>query len=310
MDVEQISNQALPLSAMKETKTTVPGWISFVSGGVGGICLVLVGHPFDLVKVRLQAGIHQYGSMGNAFNSIVTKDGILGLYRGMLAPIIGVTPIFAVSFWGYAFGMKMVTSFNGDPQTKPTLGQISLAGAFSALPTTALMVPFERLKVMAQIQEGTAYKGPGSILISMLRTKGVGNSLKMLYRGTMATLARDAPGSVAYFATYEILKKKLSSSSSSSSSSLPVASILVAGGLAGMANWLVAIPADVIKSRIQAGSEESGTQLLKGMLQKEGPRALFKGLGPALLRAFPANAACFAGVEISTSMFKKIALEN
>jgi hypothetical protein len=24
---------------------------SFLSGGVGGICVVLVGHPFDLVKV-------------------------------------------------------------------------------------------------------------------------------------------------------------------------------------------------------------------------------------------------------------------
>lgn len=26
----------------------------FVAGGVGGICAVVVGHPFDLVKVRLQ----------------------------------------------------------------------------------------------------------------------------------------------------------------------------------------------------------------------------------------------------------------
>lgn len=27
---------------------------SFVAGGVGGVCAVVVGHPFDLVKVRLQ----------------------------------------------------------------------------------------------------------------------------------------------------------------------------------------------------------------------------------------------------------------
>jgi hypothetical protein len=27
---------------------------SFVGGGVGGICAVITGHPFDLVKVRLQ----------------------------------------------------------------------------------------------------------------------------------------------------------------------------------------------------------------------------------------------------------------
>jgi solute carrier family 25 carnitine/acylcarnitine transporter 20/29 len=26
---------------------------SFLSGGVGGICVVLVGHPLDLIKVRV-----------------------------------------------------------------------------------------------------------------------------------------------------------------------------------------------------------------------------------------------------------------
>jgi solute carrier family 25 (mitochondrial carnitine/acylcarnitine transporter), member 20/29 len=26
----------------------------FISGGFGGICTVLVGHPFDTIKVRLQ----------------------------------------------------------------------------------------------------------------------------------------------------------------------------------------------------------------------------------------------------------------
>lgn len=26
---------------------------SFLSGGVGGICVVLVGHPLDLIKVRI-----------------------------------------------------------------------------------------------------------------------------------------------------------------------------------------------------------------------------------------------------------------
>lgn len=28
--------------------------ISFCAGGVGGVCLVLTGHPFDTIKVRIQ----------------------------------------------------------------------------------------------------------------------------------------------------------------------------------------------------------------------------------------------------------------
>ena len=36
------------------TKATASSARSFVAGGVGGVCAVIVGHPFDLVKVRMQ----------------------------------------------------------------------------------------------------------------------------------------------------------------------------------------------------------------------------------------------------------------
>jgi solute carrier family 25 carnitine/acylcarnitine transporter 20/29 len=41
-------------------------------------------------------------------------------------------------------------------------------------------------------------------------------------------------------------------------------------------------------------------------IKNEGPKALFKGLGPAMTRAFPANAACFLGVEVSLSFMNKM----
>jgi solute carrier family 25 carnitine/acylcarnitine transporter 20/29 len=41
------------------------------------------------------------------------------------------------------------------------------------------------------------------------------------------------------------------------------------------------------------------------MVREEGVGALFKGVGPALLRAFPANAACFLGMELSMSALNK-----
>ena len=36
------------------TKATASSLRSLAAGGVGGVCAVVVGHPFDLVKVRLQ----------------------------------------------------------------------------------------------------------------------------------------------------------------------------------------------------------------------------------------------------------------
>ena len=91
-------------------------------------------------------------------------------------------------------------------------------------------------------------------------------------------------------------------------------STLVAGGLAGMCNWLVAIPMDVVKSRLQAapevrtghdldrrqslgssvtcftdlrpqGTYTGAVDVLKQLLAKEGPRALWKGAVPVLMRS-------------------------
>lgn len=68
---------------------------SFTAGGFGGICAVVVGHPFDLVKVRLQtseAGVYS-GAMDVVRKSIA-RDGLRrGLYAGVSAPLVGVTPM-------------------------------------------------------------------------------------------------------------------------------------------------------------------------------------------------------------------------
>ena len=39
---------------VEASKQTVSSLRSLAAGGVGGVCAVLVGHPFDLVKVRMQ----------------------------------------------------------------------------------------------------------------------------------------------------------------------------------------------------------------------------------------------------------------
>jgi solute carrier family 25 carnitine/acylcarnitine transporter 20/29 len=68
---------------------------SFVAGGFGGVCAVVVGHPFDLVKVRLQtAEKGVYSSAMDVVRKSVAKDGLRrGLYAGVSAPLVGVTPM-------------------------------------------------------------------------------------------------------------------------------------------------------------------------------------------------------------------------
>lgn len=73
---------------------------SFVAGGFGGICAVVVGHPFDLVKVRLQTAERGvYSSAIDVVRKSVAKEGLRrGLYAGVSAPLVGVTPMCKSNF--------------------------------------------------------------------------------------------------------------------------------------------------------------------------------------------------------------------
>ncbi|KAI9137532.1 mitochondrial carrier domain-containing protein [Paraphysoderma sedebokerense] len=282
------------------------GLKSFLSGGFGGICLVAAGHPLDLIKVRLQTS-NQYKGMMDCARQTMAKEGVRGLYRGMATPLVGVTPVFSVCFWGYDLGQKLQRwALKMDPSEKLSLTQIMIAGGFSAVPTTALMTPMERIKVVLQVQtEGNVkYKGPIDAAKGILKESGI----KGLYAGTTATLLRDGIGSVAYFGAYEGFKRALTPSGAKPEDLSPLA-VFFAGGMAGMANWAVAIPFDVLKSRLQSAPEGTYSGLRDVFLKtvrNEGAGALFKGLAPAMARAFPANAACFLGVEVSMKVMNAL----
>ncbi|OBA21729.1 mitochondrial carrier [Metschnikowia bicuspidata var. bicuspidata NRRL YB-4993] len=269
---------------------------SFASGGFGGVCAVVTGHPFDLVKVRLQTGV--YKTTSECLKGTLAKDGLLGFYRGVMPPLLGVTPMFAVSFWGYDMGKKLVSGYSGTKVEDFTVGQISTAGFISAIPTTAVAAPFERVKVMMQVQSG-AKSSMGSVIAEMYRTGG----LRSIFKGSAATLARDGPGSALYFATYEYVKAALSSPDKD----LSLGAISVAGGCAGMSMWLGVFPIDTIKSTQQSSNVNiSIATATKNIYAKAGIKGFFPGVGPALARSFPANAATFVGVELAKNFLEKL----
>ena len=54
--------------------------------------------------------------------------------------------------------------------------------------------------------------------------------LTVVFRGSLATIARDGPGSAAYFAVYEYTKRKLTPEGKQ----LSLPAVIMAGGLAGI----------------------------------------------------------------------------
>ncbi|KAF8167748.1 carnitine acyl carnitine carrier [Crassisporium funariophilum] len=290
--------------AVEETRVGAAESVkSFIAGGFGGVAAVLVGHPFDLTKTRLQtAAPGAYTGAIDVVKKTVARDGITGLYRGMVPPLLGVTPIFAVSFWAYDTSKQLIFALTPDRKSESlSVAELALAGFLSAVPTTLVTAPVERAKVLLQVQgQGGSerkYKGVTDVLKHLYKEGG----MRSIFRGTGATLARDGPGSAAYFAAYEVTKKALTPAGSSPSE-LNLSAIIIAGGTAGVAMWALAIPPDVLKSRIQSAPTGTYSGLLdcaRKTIAQDGVRALWKGFGPAMARAFPANAATFLGVEFS-----------
>ena len=110
-----------------------------------------------------------------------------------------------------------------------------------------------------------------------------------------------------YFSSYEVMKYQMRQYSSTGE--LHLGHYIIAGGVAGIFNWLPAIPFDVLKTNYQSAAlgEYTGCFLgakpvYKKMLAEGGIAALYKGTVPIFVRAFPANAACFTGYELCLKM--------
>ena len=125
--------------------------------------------------------------------------------------------------------------------------------------------------------------------------------VRSVFRGSVATLARDGPGSAAYFAAYEYIKRALSPRDPATGR--PTGELSLA---AGVAMWIPVFPVDTVKSRLQtAEGNVSLGGVVRELYGKGGLKAFFPGFGPALTRAVPANAATFLGVELAHSFMNK-----
>ena len=292
----------------KEASGQKPFWKTTLAGGAGGACLVLVGHPLDTIKVKMQTmtvipgQAAPYTSTLDCAQKTVKLDGFKGLYRGMLAPLYGITPMYALCFFGYEVGKRIFTTEESYKQMN--LLDIALAGATTGLFTTPILAPQERIKCVLQVQDknNIKYHGLSDCAKGLYKEGG----LKSLNRGFMATMLRDSIASAFYFSSYEYFKRLFTPKDGTGPSTIGT---LTAGGIAGMFNWAFAIPIDTLKSRLQVapeGTYPNGIRdVAREVLVKEGPKALFRGLGPIMIRAFPANAACFLGYETAMKVLDK-----
>ncbi|KAJ3606370.1 hypothetical protein NHX12_025891 [Muraenolepis orangiensis] len=273
--------------------------MDFLAGCVGGAAGVLVGHPFDTVKVRLQVQSVDkplYRGTFHCFQTIIRQESMLGLYKGIGSPMMGLAFINAIVFGVQGQAMRLL---GRDTPTNQFLAG-SAAGAIQCV----ICSPMELAKTRLQMQ-GTGekkssrklYKGSLDCIVRIYNREG----LRGVNRGMLATFLRETPAFGVYFLTYDVLTRAMGCEADAP---YMIPKLLFAGGMAGITCWLSTYPIDVIKSRLQADGV-GGVNRYSGIadcarqsVEKEGYMVFTRGLTSTLLRAFPVNATTFATVTL------------
>ncbi|XP_027344647.1 mitochondrial arginine transporter BAC2-like [Abrus precatorius] len=272
----------------------------FVAGGLGGTAGIISGYPLDTLRIRLQNT--KNGSAFTILRHMVSREGPTSLYRGMGAPLASVTFQNALVFQTYAI---LSRAFDSSVSAKepPSYKGVALGGVGTGALQSLLLSPVELVKVRLQLQNQgqttESGKGPLRVAKNIWRKEG----FRGIYRGLGITVMRDAPSHGLYFWTYEYMRERLHPGCRKSGQER-LNTMLIAGGLAGVASWIICYPLDVVKTRLQAQTPSSLKykgifDCFKKSINEEGYCVLWRGLGTAVARAFLVNGAIFSAYEIS-----------
>ena len=346
---------SLPSSATSTTtiSSTPSALETLCAGGLAGLIAEVTMHPFDTISHR--AKVHpnaSYGSFAGAFSLILKQEGIRGYFAGIRATLAQSPPSTAVYFYTYesakAFGLKLTNGTNPD-------AVYFCAGAASELFASLVFVPLEVVKSRMQLGENPNratggvvsstrnFKTVREALFEIYKERGI----EGLTAGWKSGFVQDIAFSATQFLVYENLKlwrlqtrrkelkvlhKKSSLETRHTITSnptlmndsivvLPYYDTLLCGCISGGLAAALTNPLDVVTSRlmVQDGSTGYGGNnmltMLRAILKKEGPTALWRGTLPRVAQTAPLSAISFAVYEamksyLSTSGLFRMSDEN
>ncbi|XP_042243868.1 solute carrier family 25 member 47-B isoform X1 [Thunnus maccoyii] len=287
--------------------------MDFIAGSAGGAFGVIVGYPFDTVKVNIQSH-NMYRGIWHCIHSTYKTEGVCGFYKGMTMPVIAVSLSFSVVFGTYRNVLQRLCKLrHGSPDARPAKCDIFLSGLTGGVAQVLLMSPADMVKVRLQCQRVAnssfsakalkpKYHGP----VHCLRTIAYEEGVLGLYKGAQALALRDGPFFATFLTTYNIICELLSTPGQTQPEWKVV---LLAGGLSGMCGWCISTPMDLIKTRLQM--DWIGERRYQGFfhcitdsVRSEGPGVFFKGLSLNCMRAIPVNMAVFSVYEITMHLLK------
>lgn len=197
----------------------------------------------------------------------------------------------------------------------PTVSSFFAGGVAGAVSRTVVS-PFERMKIIFQIQGpgASAYEGVIPTLTKMYREEG----WRGFMRGNGTNCIRIAPYSAVQFSTYTVIKNSMMARSGRSHLSTPER--LTAGSLAGITSVIVTYPLDIVRTRLsiqtasisnikehyaRSGQKPPGMwSVMKQIYSTEGGMVgLYRGIAPTTMGVAPYVGLNFAVYEYARELF-------
>tara|TARA_B100001013_G_scaffold67003_1_gene35022 strand:+ start:1505 stop:2347 length:843 start_codon:yes stop_codon:yes gene_type:complete len=263
----------------------------FAGGYIGGALGILVTHPIDTVRVRLQHAATN-GKTGVTYSSIINNIrrtiGIKGLFRGVLPPVTLRGFSMGMNRAGYEFASKIT---EGQDKSPPKGWKLTGVSAFSGLCQTFVDLPLYNIKCRAQTTKDPCFNESFRGYYRMAKEITV----KEGYKGwTNGFIPASACSMLSYPILYGVYDKLRENNFSP----------IIAGAIAGAISWPIGLPFDTIRIKMQTDKRFVPFTKAAHELFKQPVKKWWIGLGATMVRAAPRYAIIMWTVENSNKFFK------
>lgn len=337
---EQDPNWRSPYSSLALKCAHLPNSsVNAACGAVAGIASGIVTCPLDVIKTRLQAQgswrpRHQgrasrvvyQGLLGTA-RVIWSQDGVRGMYRGLGPMLLGYVPTWAVYMSVYDWSKD----FFYTRMENKWLSRISAsvtAGACSTLATNPIWVIKTRLMSQVSARASEEHRPPWHYknTFDAFRKMYTNEGMRAFYSGLTPALLGLTHVAIQ-FPLYEFFKMKFTGlemgQTTSFDSDMHWSGILGATILSKICATSATYPHEVLRTRLQTQQRTASSdgminipryrgviRTCATILQEEGWRAFYNGMGTNMVRAVPAAVTTMMTYETLRSMHQKLKQEG
>ena len=245
------------------------------AGGTAGMMSLISIYPSEYVKILIQN--NPKSNIKSVVLETVKKNGISGLYRGMMPLMICSIPRSAIKYSVYEYSTYIIN--NSIFKNKKNDRLVNFIGGYISGLCSGVLVstPFDNIKNNSIKLQNISSDKPGVLnSVNVLYRK---NGLRSFYKGCVTTSVKEGITYGTRFLMYKELYDK------DFLKDFPeYGKSFVAGAGCGMLGVIINNPLDVLQTKLQLNHN---TTVLKELKNIDNLKYYYKGLGIRIIRTIP-----------------------